>query len=76
MNAKELKEKSAEELKKILSESRENLFNLGLERFNRKLKNVSEISKTRHLIARILTILKEKEKADPSTKLGAGKSEQ
>ena len=62
MNAKELKEKSTEELKKMLTEARENIFNLNLEKFSRKLKNVTEISKTRHLIARILTILHEREK--------------
>ncbi len=61
MNAKELKEKTTEELKKILAENRENLFKLKQERFNRKLKKVSDMKKTRHLIARILTIIQEKE---------------
>lgn len=61
MNAKELKEKTIEEIKKILAESRTNLFKLKQERFNRKLKKVSEMSQTRHLIARILTIIQEKE---------------
>lgn len=64
MNAKELKEKTIEELKKILAESREGLFKLKQERFNRKLKKVSEMKKIRHLIARILTILQEKETTD------------
>ncbi len=61
MNAKELKEKTIEELKKILAENRENLFKLKQEIFNRKLKKVSEMKRIRHLIARILTIIQEKE---------------
>lgn len=64
MNAKELKEKTIEELKKILAENRENLFKLKQEIFNRKLKKVSEVKKTRRLIARTLTIIQEKETID------------
>lgn len=61
MNAKELRDKTIEELKKILAENRETLFKLKQERFNRKLKKVSEMKKIRHLVARILTIIQEKE---------------
>ncbi len=68
MNAKELKDKTIEELKKILAENRENLFKLKQERFNRKLKKVSEMKRVRHLIARILTIIQEKELAGEISK--------
>lgn len=61
MKAKELRAKTREELKKILEEAKESLYGFNLERVNRKLKNVSQIRKARHEIARILTILKEKE---------------
>ncbi len=69
MNAKELKEKTIEELKKILVENRENLFKLKQEIFNRKLKKVSEVKKTRRLIARILTVIQEKETIDKKQKV-------
>jgi len=61
MKIKELRAKTKEELKKILDEMKESLYGFNLERVNRKLKNVSQIKKARHGIARILTILKEKE---------------
>lgn len=61
MKVKELRAKTKEELKKILDETKESLYGFNLERVNRKLKNVSQIKKARHVIARILTILKEKE---------------
>lgn len=58
--AAEIRGKTKEELKKIISEEKEKLRAL---RFNitlKKIKNVREIRKTRKNIARILTILKEK----------------
>lgn len=63
MKAKELKLKTIEELKKIIAETRENTLSLNMERANRKLKKVSQFKKNRQLIARILTIIGEKEKA-------------
>ncbi|MDP3057250.1 MAG: 50S ribosomal protein L29 [bacterium] len=62
MKAKELKLKTIEELKKIIAETRENTLSLNMERANRKLKKVSQFKKNRQLIARILTIIGEKEK--------------
>lgn len=61
MKAKELREKTIDELKKLLSETQENVYGLRLERINRKLKNVSQMKKARHTVARVLTIIKEKE---------------
>lgn len=57
MKFKELKLKSAAELKKILEESREKLRDLRFKLANRKLKDTSEIEKTKILAARILTLL-------------------
>ncbi len=64
MKAKELKLKTIEELKKIIAETREKVLSLSMERANRKLKDVSQFKKNRHLISRILTIIKEKESAE------------
>lgn len=63
MKAKELKLKTIEELKKIIAEKKENLLSLNMERANRKLKDMSQFRKNRHLISRILTIIREKEKS-------------
>lgn len=63
MKAKELKLKTIEELKKIIAEKKEFLLSLNMERANRKLKDVSQFKKTRHLVSRILSIISEKEKA-------------
>lgn len=59
MKFKELKIKSAAELKKMLEESRENVRDLRFKMVNRKLKNLSEIKKAKILVARILTVLKQ-----------------
>lgn len=58
MKFKELKLKSAAELKKLLEETREKTRDLRFKLANRKLKNLSEVKKTRILVARILTLLK------------------
>ena len=56
MKAKELKELGVEELKAKLAEQRQEIFNL---RF--QLEKTSSIPAARKNIARILTVLKEKE---------------
>jgi ribosomal protein L29 len=57
MKFKELKLKSAAELKKLLEESKEQTGDLRFKLVNRKLKNISEVKKNKVLIARILTLL-------------------
>lgn len=61
MRIKELRQKTEKELSKLLTDSRRHLgelrFNLG----SKKSKNVKEISQTRKDIARLYTILKEKQ---------------
>jgi large subunit ribosomal protein L29 len=59
MKAKELRQKSKDELKKILIDTREKLRQLRFDLASAKVKNVKEAGKVRKNIARILTILKE-----------------
>lgn len=66
MKAKELKLKTINELKKIISETRENTLSLNMQRADRKLKNMAQYKKNRQLISRILTIIGEKEKINNS----------
>lgn len=53
----QLKNKSLPELKKILAENRESLKKLKFDLFAGKVKNISQIKKTKKIIARILTII-------------------
>lgn len=61
MTAKELRNMTVEELRKALKESRENLFTLRFKHASAQLEKVSALPAAKHDIARILTILKEKE---------------
>jgi large subunit ribosomal protein L29 len=65
MKPKLLRNKTPEELQKLLKEKREELFKLKLDLKARKLKNVKMIGETKRDIARILTILKEKLRNPP-----------
>jgi large subunit ribosomal protein L29 len=58
---KELREKSAGELQTLLKEKRLHQFTLKMKLKTQQLTNSNEIRDTRRDIARILTILKEKE---------------
>ncbi len=60
MEFKELKNKSKDELNKILSDSRDNLRESRFKVANRQLKDVSSIKKIKKDIARILTIFNKK----------------
>ncbi len=60
MKTKELREKSDKELMHLLDEMRGKKVKLNFDLSNRNLKNHQEIKKTRKTIAKILTILKEK----------------
>ncbi len=61
MKASELRQKSKEELEKILQEKREKLRELRFDLSAGKVKNVREIRMLKRDIARILTVLKELE---------------
>lgn len=60
MNNQELLNKEPSELKDMLVVSQEKLRDLRFKDSNKQLKNIREIRATRHLIARLLTILNKK----------------
>ena len=60
-NLAEIYSKSEIELKKMLFDKKQELFNLKLGNKQNKLKNTRVIFNTRKEIARILTLIKEKE---------------
>jgi len=59
MKAKELRQKSKDELQKILREDQEKLRQFRFDLASSKVKNVHEAGNLKKKIARILTILKE-----------------
>ena len=61
MDIKELKVKSKEELNKLLSDNRYKLRDLKFKVANRQLKDVRGIRKLKREIARMLTVLNNKE---------------
>ena len=61
MKLKEIIGKSEKELKELLAEKRQDLFKLNLDNKQNKLKNTRSIYNVRKEIARILTLIREKE---------------
>lgn len=61
MKIDELRAKSLEELKELLAAQKEKLSELNFKLSVNQLKTVNEVSDNRKFIARILTVLKEKE---------------
>jgi large subunit ribosomal protein L29 len=62
MEIKELREKTDEELRKLLVEFREKMRNLRFKIASKQLKNVREMYATKKTIARILTVIRERKK--------------
>ena len=60
MKAKELREMSAEQLNAKLGELKEELFNLRFQLAINQLDNPHKITDVRHDIARVMTVLREK----------------
>ncbi|MBT3356678.1 50S ribosomal protein L29 [bacterium] len=60
MKAKEIREKSKEELETILKDSRAKLMQARFDLTSRQLRDSSDVKKTKKDIARILTILHNK----------------
>ena len=60
MNAKELREMTAEQLNKKLGELKEELFNLRFQNAINQLENTHRIADVKKDIARVMTILHEK----------------
>ena len=60
MNAKELREMSVEALNKKLGDLKEELFNLRFQLEIKQLDNPHKITEVKHDIARVMTVLREK----------------
>lgn len=60
MDVAEIRKKEAPELKRLLAAEREHVRDLRFRVSAGQLKNVRDIRQTRALIARLLTVLKEK----------------
>lgn len=63
MKAAELRQKSVEELKALSKENRESLFQLRFRHYTGQLEKTAEMRATRRDIARIETIIRERELA-------------
>ena len=61
MNIKEVRDKSNDELLKTLDESKKELFDLKFEKATGTVDNPMRIRELRKTIARVLTVLKERE---------------
>jgi len=61
MNIKEIREKSSEDLKKTLDEMKAELFDLRFARATGSIENPMRIRELKKSIARILTVLHERE---------------
>ena len=61
MKVKEIRELSTEEIQKKLVETKEELFNLRFQQATWTLEKPSRIRDLRHTVARLKTVLKERE---------------
>ncbi len=61
MKLKEIREKETEHLKHELEEKRKHLFNLRSQAVTEKLEDPTQLRKTRLDVARMMTILKQRE---------------
>ena len=68
MKLNEIREKNVEELQKELVSKKEELFNLRFQHAINQLDNPQKIVETRKSIARIMTVIREKELAGSDAK--------
>jgi large subunit ribosomal protein L29 len=61
MKASEIRQKDIKELEALLFDLREKLRQLKFQLFSGRIKNLKEIRKTKKVVARILTVLREKQ---------------
>ena len=61
MKLSEMREKTVEELKQLVVDSKKQLLDARIKKSMHKLENTAEISKTKRLIAQAKTVIKEKE---------------
>jgi large subunit ribosomal protein L29 len=73
MKAQELKDLTVEELSRKAGELRENLFNLKIRRRAGTLESVSDVTKNKRDLARILTLLTQKNGSSKAQKKAAGR---
>lgn len=64
MTAAEMRQRQSEELRSLQDEMREDLFRLKMQHYTGQLDRVSRLKETRRDIARIQTILRERELAE------------
>ena len=62
MKPKELRDMSVDQLKQSLISKEEELFNLKIQMFTKQLENPMKVRQARRQVARLKTILREKEK--------------
>ncbi len=70
LKAKDLNERSLEDLKELEKSLRSDLFQNRLKNFTNRLDDTSNIRKTRRDLARVLTVLKARGTASAATKEG------
>ena len=75
MKAAELKELSVDELTRKAGELRENLFNLKIRRRAGTLESISDVTKNKRDLARILTLLTEKTGSSKAQRKAAKKQQ-
>ena len=63
MKLSEMREKTVEELKQFVLDSKKQLLDCRIKKTMHKLENTAEISKTKRLIAQAKTVISEKEAA-------------
>ena len=61
MKTKEIRELTTEEINKKIAESKEELFNLRFQQATKKKEKPSRIRELRHEVARLKTVLRERE---------------
>ena len=61
MKANEIRKLSTEEINKKIAENKEELFNLRMKQATGSLENPGRIKELRHTVARLKTILRERE---------------
>jgi large subunit ribosomal protein L29 len=66
MDASELRPKTSDELKTQLADLRKEQFNLRFQRASGQLENTARVRQVRREIARIMTILGERVRAEPA----------
>ena len=76
MKAKDLKERSVDDLKELAKSLRKDFFQNRLKNFTNRLDDTSTIRKARQELARVLTILNEKSRASAAKPAGGEVSTQ